>query len=151
MNRLLILIATFFNVGKFPLAPGTLASLITTVVFYVVNVHLQPSVYAQIATIALLFIIGIPAASAAEKHFKKKDPGLCVIDEIPGQMLSLLFVPYSPGLYAAGFFLFRFFDIIKPFPVRQADGIPGGFGVMFDDIVAGLYALGVLHLILYIF
>jgi phosphatidylglycerophosphatase A len=151
MNRLLILIATFFNVGKFPLAPGTLASLITTVVFYVVNVHLQPSVYAQIATIVTLFIIGIPAASAAEKHFKKKDPGFCVIDEIPGQMLSLLFVPYSPGLYAAGFFLFRFFDIIKPFPVRQADGIPGGFGVMFDDIVAGLYALGVLHLILYIF
>jgi phosphatidylglycerophosphatase A len=151
MNRLLILIATFFQVGRFPLAPGTLASLITTIVFYFVNVHLQPSIYTQIATIVLLFIVGIPAASAAEKHFQRKDPGQCVIDEVPGQMLSLLFVPYSPGLYAAGFFLFRFFDIIKPFPVRQADGLPGGFGVMFDDILAGLYALGVLHLILYIF
>ena len=151
MNRLLIMIATFFNVGKFPLAPGTLASLITTVVFYVVNVRLQPSIYAQIATIAILFFIGIPAASAAEKHYERKDPGQCVIDEVPGQMLSLLFVPYSPGLYVAGFFLFRFFDIIKPFPVKQVDRIPGGFGVMFDDILAGLYALGTLHLILYIF
>jgi len=151
MNRLLILIATFFNVGKFPLAPGTLASLITTIVFYVVNVQLQPSIYAQIATIVLLFIVGIPAAAAAEKHFEKKDPGSCVIDEVPGQMISLLFVPYSVGLYVAGFFLFRFFDIFKPFPVKQADGIKGGFGVMFDDILAGLYALGVLHLILYIF
>lgn len=151
MNKILVMIATFFNVGKFPLAPGTLASFITTIVFYLVNVHLKPSIYEQIATIVVLFIIGIPAASASEKHFQKKDPGQCVIDEVPGQMISLLFVPYSVGLYAAGFFLFRFFDIFKPFPVKQADRIKGGFGVMFDDILAGLYALGFLHLLIYIF
>ena len=145
------MIATFFNVGKFPLAPGTLASLITTIVFYLVNVYLKPSIYGQIAAVVLLFIIGIPAAAASEKHFQKKDPGQCVIDEVPGQMISLLFIPYSVGLYAAGFFLFRFFDIIKPFPVKQADRIKGGFGIMFDDILAGLYSLGLLHLLIYIF
>lgn len=145
------MIATFFNVGKFPLAPGTLASLITTIVFYLVNVYLKPSIYGQIAAVVLLFIIGIPAAAASEKHFQKKDPGQCVIDEVPGQMIALLFIPYSIGLYAAGFFLFRFFDIIKPFPVKQADRIKGGFGIMFDDILAGLYSLGLLHLLIYIF
>jgi phosphatidylglycerophosphatase A len=151
MNKILVLIATFFNVGKFPIAPGTLTSLITTIVFYFINIHLAPSIYVQIATIILLFIIGIPAASAAEKHFGKKDPGQCVIDEVPGQMISLLFIPYSIFLYLAGFFLFRFFDIIKPFPVRKAERIGGGFGVMFDDILAALYALGLLHLLIYIF
>jgi phosphatidylglycerophosphatase A len=151
MNKILVLIATFFNVGKFPLAPGTLASLITTAVFYFVNYYLNPSIYEQIATIVLLFVIGIPASSAAEKHFQKKDPGQCVIDEVPGQMLSLLFIPPSITLYVAGFFLFRFFDIIKPFPVRNADRMHGGFGIMLDDILAGLYALGFLHLLIYIF
>jgi phosphatidylglycerophosphatase A len=151
MNKIWLSIATFFNVGKFPLAPGTLASLITTIIFYLVNLFLKPSIYVQAAAIVLLFIIGLPAASAAEKHYKKKDPGACVIDEVAGQMLALLFIRRSVILYIGGFFLFRFFDIIKPFPVKQADRIPGGFGIMFDDIVAALYALGVLHLIIYIF
>lgn len=151
MNKTLILIATFFNVGRFPLAPGTLASLITMVVFFFVNYHSKPSIYAQIAAVVLLFFVGIPAASAAEKHFKKKDPGQCVIDEVVGQMLSLLLIPYSIFLYFAGFLLFRLFDIIKPFPIRRADRLPGGFGVMFDDILAALYALGVLHLLIHIF
>lgn len=151
MNKILLLIATFFNVGKFPLAPGTLASLITTIIFYLINLFLKPSIYVQIAAIVLLFIIGLPAAAAAEKHYKKKDPGVCVIDEVAGQMLALLFIRLSVILYIGGFCLFRFFDILKPFPVKQADRIPGGFGIMFDDIAAALYALGVLHLIIYIF
>jgi phosphatidylglycerophosphatase A len=148
MNKIWLLIATFFNVGKFPLAPGTLASLITTIIFYLVNLFLKPSIYVQAAAIVLLFIIGLPAASAAEKHYRKKDPGACVIDEVAAQMLALLFIRQSVILYIGGFFLFRFFDIVKPFPVKQADRMRGGFGIMFDDIVAALYALGVLHLII---
>ena len=137
--------------GKLPLAPGTLTSLITAAVFFAANLYLAPSIYVQVAAIVLLFLIGIPASSAAEKHYQKKDPGQCVIDEVVGQMVALLFIPPSIVLYVIGFFLFRFFDILKPPPVNMADRIRGGFGIMIDDIVAALYALGFLHLFIYIF
>ncbi len=151
MRQILLFIATFFNIGRLPLAPGTWASLVTTVLVYFIKPYWQAPLYIQIAAIVIIFVLGIPAASAAEKHFNKKDPRPCVIDEVAGQMLSLLLVPHNIYLYGAGFFLFRVFDILKPFPVRNAEKIPGGFGIMLDDIVAGLYALGVLHLYLYLF
>ncbi len=141
--------ATFFNIGRFPIAPGTLASLVTTAVFYAANTYLHPSLVVQIVAIVIIFIVGIPAASVGEEHFGKKDPRPVVIDEVAGQMVSLLLVPYSIGHYIAGFLLFRFFDILKPFPVNIADKkIKGGFGIMADDILAGLYALAVIHLIM---
>ena len=151
MRQILLFIATFFNIGRLPLAPGTWSSLVTTVLVYFIKPYWQAPFYIQIAAIGIVFILGIPAASAAEKHFNKKDPRPCVIDEVAGQMLSLLLVPHNIYLYGAGFFLFRVFDILKPFPVRNAEKIPGGFGIMLDDIAAGLYALGVLHLYLYLF
>jgi phosphatidylglycerophosphatase A len=151
MKRILLCFATFFYIGHLPIAPGTWASLVTTVLVYFIKPYWQAPVYFQIAVIVLIFMLGIPAASAAEKHFNKKDPRLCVIDEVAGQMVSLLLVPHSISFYIAGFFLFRVFDILKPFPVRNAEKIPGGFGIMLDDIAAGLYALGVLHLYLYLF
>jgi len=151
MKRILLCFATFFYIGHLPIAPGTWASLVTTVLVYFIKPYWQAPVYFQIAAIVLIFLLGIPAASAAEKHLNKKDPRLCVIDEVAGQMVSLLLVPHSISFYIAGFFLFRVFDILKPFPVRNAEKIPGGFGIMLDDIAAGLYALGVLHLYLYLF
>ena len=151
MRQILLFIATFFNIGRLPLAPGTWTSLVTTVLVYFIKPYWQAPLYLQIAAIVIVFVLGIPAASAAEKHFNKKDPRPCVIDEVAGQMLSLLLVPHNIYLYGAGFFLFRVFDILKPFPVRNAEKIPGGFGIMLDDIAAGLYALGVLHLYLYLF
>ncbi len=151
MKKVWLLIATFFNVGYFPIAPGTLTSLITTAVFYLANVYLNPSLYVQVASTVLLFLVGLPAASAAEQHFKRKDPAQVVIDEVVGQMVSLLLVPVTIPLYLAAFFLFRFFDIIKPVPVRKADQLSGGFGIMLDDIAAALYTLGVLHLLIFIF
>ncbi len=150
MKKFGLLLATFFNIGRFPIAPGTLASLVTTAVFYAANTILQPSLITQIAAIVIIFIVGIPAASVGEEHFGKKDPRPVVIDEVAGQMVTLLMVPYSIGAYVVGFFLFRFFDILKPFPVNIADQkIKGGLGIMVDDIAAGLYGLGVIHLILH--
>jgi phosphatidylglycerophosphatase A len=148
MKKFGLLLATFFNIGRFPIAPGTLASLVTAAVFYAANVFLQPSLVAQIAAIVIIFIIGIPAATEGEYHFGKKDPRPVVIDEVAGQMVALLLVPYTIGYYIVGFFLFRFFDILKPFPVNILDKkIKGGLGIMVDDIAAGLYALGAIHLI----
>jgi len=151
MKRILLFFATFFNIGRLPIAPGTWASLVTTVLVYFIKPYWQAPIYLQIAAIVFVFLFGIPAASAAEKHFNKKDPRPCVIDEVAGQMVSLLLVPHTISFYIAGFLLFRLFDILKPFPVRNAEKIPGGFGIMLDDIVAGIYALGVLHLYLYLF
>jgi phosphatidylglycerophosphatase A len=148
---MLLFFATFFYIGHLPIAPGTWASLVTTVLVYFIKPYWQAPVYIQIAAIVFIFLLGIPAASVAEKHFDKKDPRPCVIDEVAGQMVSLLLVPHAISFYIAGFLLFRLFDILKPFPVRNAEKIPGGFGIMLDDIAAGLYALGVLHLYLYLF
>lgn len=151
MKKISLWIATFFYIGKFPVAPGTLASLVTTIIFFLVNRHFQLQIYGQLAAIVITFIIGIPVATAAEKHFQKKDPRPVVIDEVAGQMTALLWVPVNPGFYFLGFLLFRFFDIVKPFPVGTADRkLPHGFGIMADDIVAGLYALASIHLILYL-
>lgn len=150
MKRILHLTATFFYTGHIPIAPGTCASLVTAAIVYFVKPYWQAPVYIQGIVIFIIFLLGIPAANYAEKHFKKKDPRQCVIDEVPGQMISLLLVPHLPGLYIAGFFLFRFFDILKPFPIRRLEKIAGGLGIMLDDIAAGLYALGVLHLLIYI-
>lgn len=151
MRKLLMLMATFFYTGYLPIAPGTWASLVTTLLVYFIKPYREAPYYVQIPVIVFIFVIGIPAAGAAEKHLKKKDPRPCVIDEVAGQMVSLLFIPHNVYFYAAAFLLFRFFDILKPFPVNRAERIPGGLGIMLDDIVAGLYALAVLQLYRYFF
>jgi len=156
MKKTAILIATFFNVGKFPLAPGTLASLITTAVVFLFCRFANPSPEVLIAAAGLIFFIGIKPAAITEEHLGTKDPQPVVIDEVAGQIIALLFLPAlftveSIGLYIAGFFIFRFFDILKPFPVRQADRMGGGFGIMLDDVLAGLYSLGTLQLLIYLY
>ncbi len=156
MKKFAVLIATFFNVGKFPIAPGTLASLITTIVVFLFNYLFSPDPIVMISAIVIIFFAGIVPARIAEEHYGQKDPHAIVIDEVPGQMISLLFLPAvlstkSIAAYIAGFFIFRFFDILKPPPVKQADRIKGGFGIMFDDILAGLYSLGTIHLLIYIY
>ena len=151
MKRILFIIATFFYVGYLPLAPGTWASLVTTALVYFIRPYWQAPVYIQLAIILAVFLLGIPAASHAEKHFDKEDPRYCVIDEVAGQMISLLLIPHTIGLYAAGFVIFRIFDIIKPFPIKHLEKAPQGIGIMIDDVAAGLYSLGLLHLLIYIF
>jgi len=156
MKKIAVLIATFFNVGRFPFAPGTLASLITTIIVFVFNYFFSPDPLVMITAVLIIFIGGIIPSGIAETHFGRKDPHAIVIDEVAGQMISLLFLPAllsvkSIAAYIAGFFIFRFFDILKPFPVKQADRIEGGFGIMFDDVLAGIYSLGTIHLLIYIY
>lgn len=151
MRKAWLLIATFFAIGRIPIAPGTWASLATTLLVYFIEPYRQAPLYIQLAVIAIIFIIGIPAGGAAEKHFNKKDPGSCVIDEVAGQMVTLLLVPHKISFYIAGFLLFRLFDIWKPFPIGKLEKIPGGLGIMVDDIMAALYALALLQLYIYIF
>ena len=94
----------------------------------------------------LVTIVGTWAAHHAERALGGKDHGAIVIDEVAGMTLSVLAVPRRPWVLIAGFFLFRLFDIVKPFPARSSQRLRGGVGVMIDDLIAGAYALGVLAL-----
>jgi phosphatidylglycerophosphatase A len=144
MDRLMMFIATGAGSGNLPVAPGTWGSAVGVLLWLLLS-RLGPMPY--FAVIGVLFIIGVFCAGAAEKIVDQGDPAIVVIDEIVGQLITLSLIPATPLTIFAGFLLFRFFDIVKPFPVGWIDQhLHGGLGIMLDDVVAGLYALLVLHL-----
>lgn len=151
------------GVGYLPLAPGTWGSLVGIAIYLSIQLCflssvgsfpewgnfsifvLLPGVIAfELVIIGALILLGIWAASRTEKLAGRKDPGKVVIDEVAGQMIAML--PLIPGRSATwvgvvvAFGLFRYFDIVKPYPARRLEHLEGGLGVMSDDIVAGAYA-----------
>jgi len=146
-----IWIATAGGAGYFPIAPGTAGSLVGVAVVACLGQlplgRIGASAVLAVAMVVLL-LVGVRAAGEAEKYFGRTDPGQVVVDEVVGQMLALLLFPQSNWRWlVGGFLLFRAFDIAKPFPARQAERIPGGWGIMLDDVVAGSYVLAVLAVI----
>ncbi len=145
MNQILLAIATGFYVGFLPLFPGTWGSALALLPYYFARSLTLPS---YLLMLFLLFIIGFFSAGAAEKMLNRADAGPIVIDEITGMLITLMFAPAHPLYWLLGFFLFRLFDILKPFPVSWFDNhVHGGIGIMMDDVMAGLYAMGCLYLI----
>ncbi len=98
---------------------------------------------------AIAVLAGIPAATLVARASRLKDPQFVVIDEVAGQLLTLIAIPVSWKSLLLGFILFRGFDIVKPPPVRQLEQLPGGIGIVVDDLGAGLYALIVMHAVLH--
>ena len=146
MHTLIIIIATGFYSGYLPKAPGTWGSLVGLVLFFLLH-SLNLGMY--LAVVAGIFLIGTFAAGEAEKIMDRQDPGLVVIDEIVGILITMIAVPATPLTMILGFILFRIFDIFKPFPVGFVDQrFHGGLGIMLDDIVAGIYSLIILQLLL---
>ncbi len=141
-------IASFFGLGFFPVAPGTLASL-AMVLFYKYLLYGLALPYILLIFLAFL-VLGIPAATAYSSERQKTDPRQVVIDEAAGQLLVFLYVSPDWTLLVVGFLLFRLFDIVKPFPIRKLEGLPGGWGIMADDIAAALMAKALLHLFIYL-
>jgi phosphatidylglycerophosphatase A len=145
------LIATFFGVGFTPKAPGTAGSA-ATVLLWALAAHFIPPDY-QFAVALLVacvaIIVGIPTASIVCRESGLDDPQIVVIDEVAGQMLTLLLVPLGWKAFLAGFIIFRVFDMWKPFPLRRLEKLPEGSGVVMDDVGAGLYGLIVMQLLLY--
>jgi phosphatidylglycerophosphatase A len=93
-------------------------------------------------------LLGVWAAGKAESFFRRKDPGQVVIDEVLGQMLTFAVWPEAPWKWLlAGFILFRVFDILKPFPIRRAERVSGGWGIMLDDVIAGVFSMVILTLL----
>jgi phosphatidylglycerophosphatase A len=129
-------IATLGFIGYMPFAPGTFGTL-AAVVFMII---LKPSVSLHIALTVFFIIAGILSSDKTEKFLGQKDSRHIVIDEFTGYMSSLLFLPLSWGYIIAAFILFRFFDILKPPPLRRLEDVfNGGFGIMADDIGAAVY------------
>src|SRR3989339_1365140 len=153
MRRLIYFIGTFAFSGGSPFAPGTAGSLAALGLLLLCVALLPASVYAIALSLGIVLFIaaGIPAAGYIEKMEGRQDPGCVVIDEAAGQWITFLFIPGAmllshPWLPVAGFLLFRFFDIVKPFPCRAAEKLGGGLGIVLDDVIAGLYAGVVLNL-----
>jgi phosphatidylglycerophosphatase A len=94
-------------------------------------------------------LAGIPAASRVAQAAAVKDPQFVVIDEVAGQLIALIAVPLAWKTFLAGFILFRVFDILKPPPVRQLERLPGGTGIVLDDVAAGIFAFLGIHLLLH--
>lgn len=132
-----LIIASACGAGYAPVAPGTVGSLVAAVALWVIP-FTPPSL---VLLLAVVVVIGTWAASRAERVLERKDPGIIVVDEVAGMIVSVLFLPRTPQVLIAAFFLFRVFDIWKPYPVRASQDLPGGLGVMVDDLLAGLYTL----------
>jgi phosphatidylglycerophosphatase A len=148
MKTIWRIVASFFGLGFFPVAPGTLTSL-AIVLLYKYLIHVLALPYLLLIFL-LLCVLGVLAAAAYSSELKKTDPRQVVIDEAAGQFLVLLSITPDWTLLVIGFLLFRLFDILKPFPIRRLERLPGGWGIMADDIAAALMAKALLHLFIYL-
>jgi phosphatidylglycerophosphatase A len=145
------LVATFFGAGRLRPGPGTWGSLAAVLLWWLLASQIPPSV--RIPVILLLIVVftavGIRAATLEARGCGKKDPQHVVIDEVAGQLVTLIACPILWKPLLAGFILFRAFDIVKPPPIRSLEKLPEGTGIVVDDLGAGVYGLVVLQLLLH--
>ena len=142
------------GVGYLPLAPGTFGSLVAVGIFLLFARVMTggPLVAAVLVAILVVTFAGIWAGTRTEELSGRKDPGKIVVDEVAGQLIALLplvFVKWSMLTVMVSFILFRFFDIVKPYPANRLQELKGGAGVMFDDLVAGAYAAIIVGVLVY--
>jgi phosphatidylglycerophosphatase A len=142
MKALAVFLASFGYVGYFPIAPGTAGSAAALPLFVAIRWIDIPAV--ELGAIVAVFALGVWAAHGTEIALGRKDPGIVVIDEVLGMLITLALLPVSIWGVILGFLFFRVFDVVKPFPAAQLEHIHGGMGIMADDAVAGVYA----HLLL---
>ena len=130
--------------GLIPIAPGTFGTLAAIPLFYVLSFT---PLYLYLAITVLIILISVRASRIAEGIFGKTDPGEVVADEVCGFLVTMILVPPTITNIFFGFLLFRLFDITKPYPVRKFESLPGGWGIVMDDVMAGVYACISLHIL----
>jgi phosphatidylglycerophosphatase A len=144
------LVATFFGVGRLKPGPGTWGSMATVLLWAAISSLLpaESRTGATVAAAVLVTLVGIPAATKVARAARLKDPQFVVIDEVAGQLVTLIAVPLAWKTFLAGLILFRVFDILKPPPIRWLERLPEGTGIVVDDLGAGIYAWVAMHLLL---
>lgn len=145
-------LATCGGLGYFPVGPGSVGAALGAVIVVALGRLPVATIWVSVAVAlvtAAIFAVGVGAATEAETYFRRKDPGHVVIDEVVGQMVTLVAFPRTgwKGLLVA-YLIFRIVDVVKPFPARRLEHLPGGWGVMLDDVAAGLWSLLAFSLIL---
>ena len=131
--------ATFFYLGKLPIAPGTWGSMGALILW----LFLPVTTSVHLSVILILFVLGVYSSQQVAKYMQVHDPSEVVIDEAVGMGISLFMLPHSCGLYLLAFIVFRIFDILKPSFIYQVQNLPGGWGIMLDDVLAGLFTLAI--------
>ena len=137
LSRAAQFVATAGGAGHAPLAPGTAGSAVGLLLFWPLS---RLPFAGQAGLTVAVFLVGTLAATHVAARLGQKDPGMVVVDEVVGQWVSLLLLPLTPFTAAAGFLLFRVLDVVKPWPARDFERLPGGWGIMADDVMAGIYA-----------
>lgn len=143
------LAATVFGIGYLGKGVGTVAALFAAVVWYLLFKDTNPALIYVLPLVIVVTVLGIWSGNKVEPIWGK-DHGRVVIDEVAGLFASLLFTPATLPVVITGFILFRFFDIAKPLFIRRLEILPGGWGVMADDLLAGVYANLVLHILIWV-
>lgn len=143
-------IATGFGSGYSPIAPGTAGALLAMLIWWGYSLLFSHCISIPVLTFIVIVVFtfaGVWSSSVVEKYWGE-DPSRVVVDEMVGTWIALLAVPEGAhwGYMLAAFVLFRFFDIVKPFGVRKMESLPSGFGIMADDILAGIYGFIVIYL-----
>jgi phosphatidylglycerophosphatase A len=141
------LVGSGFYTGYIPIASGTFGSLAAILIYIIPGFERLEII---IPAIILLFLYGLIVSSKFEKVYGK-DPYQCTVDEVVGTWISLIALPKTIFIVFTSFLIWRALDIIKPFPARTSEKLPGGLGIMIDDVISGFYSLIILHLIVYTF
>jgi phosphatidylglycerophosphatase A len=146
------LVATFFGAGRMRPGPGSWGSAATVLLWWALSLAIPQTWQATSAVVlaGLAVAVGIPAATRVSRATGIKDPQFVVIDEVAGQLIALIAAPVSWKTLLAGFILFRGFDISKPPPIRRLEQLPEGIGIVVDDVGAGIYALLVMQVLLWL-
>jgi len=136
-ERLSILVSSFFYLGYSPVAPGTVGTLGAVLLFYLISGF---SNLEYVLFTIVFIILSVWVSEVARIRLGDSDPSSIVIDEVCGFLVTMILIPPSIINIALGFLLFRFFDILKPPPIRRSETLPGGLGIVADDVLAGIYA-----------
>jgi len=147
-RRIILLLSSGLLIGYIPAASGTLATLLAGVFLYALqplNVASIPSGIIFAGVVVALTIVAVWSADVAERTYGERDSHKIVIDEIVGFFVAMILVPFRWPHVAVAFVLFRLLDVLKPAPIRQSQRLPGGWGVVADDLLAGLYTCVIVH------
>ena len=134
-------VATFFYLGKLPFAPGSWGSLGALLLWLLLPLTFSVHLFSLI----ILFVLGVYSSNKIAKYLDTNDPSEVVIDEVVGMGISLFMLPHSFGLYLLAFILFRIFDIIKPLFIYRIQNLSGGWGIMLDDVLGGLFTFALVN------